>query len=147
MATFLLIISLFTFTQGQDAKSAQASNEQVKQVYVRPPKCPEYPAAKEEPLIREAEVNQYTFRRVEFLGNVHIRDYVLRRPMYLLTEGEVFTRKKLVRSLAKVNRLSKIIYPVKLSNVDILLDKERKEVDMTICFQEKHRVYHGARRR
>jgi outer membrane protein assembly factor BamA len=102
-----------------------------------PFKCSQ-PATERDSLIREAEENQYTVRRIELLGNKHIRDNVLRRRLELIQEGEVFTRGQLIRSLKSVGRLRNI-YPVKLRDVIINLDRSTKEVDMETCFKEKRR--------
>lgn len=94
-------------------------------------------SAEQSPLLREAVEKRYTIRRVEFIGNERTRDNVLRRRI-MLQEGDVFTRKNLIRSLRSVSRL-KIIYPVKMSDVMIQLDKPDKIVDLGICFKERHR--------
>jgi outer membrane protein assembly factor BamA len=87
-------------------------------------------------LMREAETNEYHIRRVEFLGNENTRDLVLRQRMGLLQEGELFTRRKLVKSLANVSRL-KIIYPVQIADVVLSVDESEKLVDLLICFRER----------
>jgi hypothetical protein len=136
---FVLLISLLTYLPGQEAKSAQMTKGSITQDSDHEPfKCPQ-PPAEQDPLIREAEENQYIVRRVEFLGNIHTRDYALRRRMNLINEGEVFTRENLVRSIKNVSRLKNIVYPVKLNDATIRLDRSNKEVDILICFQEKRR--------
>jgi outer membrane protein assembly factor BamA len=70
---------------------------------------------------------------------------VLRRRI-LLQEGDIFTRENLVKSLENVNQLKKIIYPVKLSDVIIRLDRSEKIVDMTICFKEKRKKRSSSKR-
>ena len=94
--------------------------------------------AEQEPLLREAIANQYWVRRVEFSGNDYTRDNVLRRRI-MLEEGDVFTRENLVKSLESVSKLKKIIYPVKLRDVIVRLDRSEKIIDMTICFKERPR--------
>ena len=89
-------------------------------------------------LIREAEEDQYNIRRVEFLGNAHIRDYILRRRV-LLREGDLFTRKNLVQSIRNLSGL-KIIKPVRLKDVELRLDKTEKIVDMTLLVRERRRA-------
>jgi outer membrane protein assembly factor BamA len=91
-------------------------------------------------LIREAETDKYTTRRVEFIGNNYTRDGVLRRRIIMgLQEGELFTRQNLIKSLKNVSRL-KIIYPARLRDVVIQLDRPGKMVNMIICFREKRRL-------
>jgi outer membrane protein assembly factor BamA len=94
------------------------------------------PVADQAAIIREAEANDFTIRRLEFVGNERISDWVLRRRMSTLQEGERFSRSNLERSLANVSRL-RIIYPVRFSDVVLRLEKSEKLVDMVICFKEK----------
>jgi hypothetical protein len=91
-------------------------------------------------LIREAERDRYTTRRVEFIGNNYTRDWILRRRIIIgLQEGDLFTRHNLIRSLQNVNQL-KVIYPARLRDVVIQLDRPGKMVNMIICFREKRRL-------
>lgn len=93
------------------------------------------PAAQQRSLMRIAERDRYAVRRLEFNGNVRTRDNRLRRRV-LLNEGDLFTRKNLIRSLQRLSAL-KIIKPVKLSDVEIRLNNEYKLVDMVFCFHER----------
>ncbi|MGI9067927.1 MAG: POTRA domain-containing protein [Pyrinomonadaceae bacterium] len=83
-------------------------------------------------------MNKYITRRLEFIGNEHIRDGVLRRRI-LLQEGEFLNRGILIRSLINVSKL-KLIYPVRLRNVIVKLDNQEKTIDVLICFKERRRV-------
>ena len=95
------------------------------------------PTQVQDAIIREAESDQYTTRRVEFVGNRHTRDTVLRSRINIgLQEGELFTRRNLMRSLNNVNRL-KQIYPVKIRHVELRLNRSNQTVDVTICFRER----------
>jgi uncharacterized Rmd1/YagE family protein len=94
------------------------------------------PTSEQSQLLREAVEKRYTIRRVEFIGNERTRDNVLRRRI-MFQEGDAFTRKNLIKSLRSVSRL-KIIYPVKMSDVIIQLDKPDKIVDLKICVKERH---------
>ena len=89
-------------------------------------------------LMDEAQRDQFTVRRLEFLGNMHTRDTVLRRRMTLLNEGEIFTRQKLLTSLRRVSTV-KGIYPVGIKNVEVRLERSDRIVDMLICFTERPR--------
>jgi hypothetical protein len=93
------------------------------------------PAAQQRSFMRIAERSRYQVRRLEFHGNVRTGDYRLRRSV-LLNEGDLFTRKNLIRSLQRLSAL-KIIKPVRLSDVEIRLDNEYKLVDMVFCFHER----------
>jgi outer membrane protein assembly factor BamA len=94
------------------------------------------PVADQAAIIREAEANDFTIRRLEFVGNERISDWVLRRRMRALQEGEKFRRNNLERSLANVSRL-KIIYPVRFSDVLLRLEESEKLLDVVVCFKER----------
>ena len=96
------------------------------------------PAAEQAARIREAEANDYTIRRLEFIGNERISDWVLRKRMRALQEGEKFKRSNIVKSLANVSRL-KTIHPVRFRDVVIRLEEPDKLVDMVICFRDKNK--------
>jgi hypothetical protein len=93
-------------------------------------------ASEQKPLLREAITNRYTVRRVEFTGNETIRDQVLRRRVSL-REGNFFDRKNLAKSLVALNKL-KMLYPLKMNDVIVRLDKPDKLMDITFCFRERH---------
>ena len=95
------------------------------------------PAAERTTLMREAEKQKYTVRMVEFIGNEHIRDHVLRRRI-LLNEGDLFRTRRVLNSIASLNAL-RSISPVKLTDITIQLHKDDKTVNMLICFHERHR--------
>ena len=93
--------------------------------------------------MNEAQRNEFTVRRVEFVGNTYTRDHVLRDRMTpIINEGDVFTRAKLARSLRRMSALKRTIYPLRLTDVEIRLDRSEGLVDMTICFRERRRVRH-----
>lgn len=90
-------------------------------------------------IIREAEKDHYTTRRVEFIGIRYTRDEVLRRRITIgLQEGDIFTRRNLLRSLRNVSKL-KTIHPVNVRDVELHLNRAEKTVDLIICFNEKVR--------
>jgi len=86
-------------------------------------------------LMDEAMQTEYTVRRVEFSGNTHVRDNILRR-RFVQQEGDVFSRKLLVQSLKNFRRL-RMIYPVTLNDVEVWLDRGEKLMDFTIFFRER----------
>jgi len=138
------IFSLTLAILPTQAVSQEQSNPQVTQeVQPAPLNCSQ-PPSEQNAIIREAEKDRYTTRRVEFIGNRYTRDMVLRRRITIgLQEGDLFTRRNLIRSLRNVSRL-KIIYPVSLRDVELHLNRSEKTVDMIICFQERER--HGPKR-
>jgi outer membrane protein assembly factor BamA len=87
-------------------------------------------------IIREAERNRYTTRRIEFIGNQYTRDSVLKRRINIgLQGGDLFTRRNLIRSLRNVSTLREI-YPVKTTDVTFHLNPAEKTVDVIICVKE-----------
>lgn len=88
-------------------------------------------------LIREAGQNGYTMRRVEFSGNEHVRDNVLRKQL-VQGEGDVLSLKFLDQGLKNFNSLA-TLYPVTLSDVEARLDREEKLIDLTIYVRERRR--------
>ena len=88
-------------------------------------------------LLRQAEANGYTMRRVEFSGNKHIRDDLLRK-QFVQGEGDLLSLKLLEQSLKNLNSLGSL-YPVTLDDVEARLDREEKLIDLTIYFRERRR--------
>jgi outer membrane protein assembly factor BamA len=97
------------------------------------------PATEQRALITEAETQKFTVRRVEFVGLTYTRDQSIRDRMTpLLNEGDLFSRKKLVKSLQSMSK-NKAVYPVRMSDVVLDLNRTERLVDMTICFKERSR--------
>lgn len=94
-------------------------------------------AAYNSELIQKAEANGYTMRRVEFSGNEHIRDNVLRK-QFVQGEGDVLSLKLLDQGLKNFNSLGSL-YPVTLNDVEARLNREEKLIDLTIYFRERRR--------
>ena len=94
------------------------------------------PVADQAAIIREAETNHFTIRRIEFVGNAHTSDGVLRKRMSALQEGGKFSKRNLNRSLTDVSRL-KVIYPVQLRDVVLRLERFERLVDVVVCFKER----------
>ena len=93
------------------------------------------PAAEQAAILRRAQNEKYSVRRIEFIGNADTDDWTLRRRI-LLQEGNIFARVTLIKSLESVNRL-RTIYPVRLNDVVTHLNVQEKTIDVTICFREK----------
>ncbi len=107
----------------------------------QPPPCTQSGAVRT-PLLREAIANRYTLRRIEFTGNETIRDYLLRRRVFL-REGDFFNQRNLAKSLGALNKL-KSLYPLTMNDVIVHLDKPEKLMDVTFCFRERHSRRTGA---
>ncbi|MBV9928897.1 MAG: hypothetical protein JOZ96_28050 [Acidobacteria bacterium] len=133
MLNLILLLPLLASAWASPARPAVETTARGAAAY----KCSQ-PAAEREALIRKAEAEEYTVRRVEFLGNEHTSDQSLRRRI-LLMEGDPFTRKNLVETLRSLSR-ARAIYPVGLADVELSLSGgSEKEVDTVICFREKRR--------
>jgi len=91
-------------------------------------------------ILVEAQRNEFTVRRVEFFGLTYTRDRTVRNRMTpIINEGDVLTREKLVRSLRSMSRLKRTIYPVRLRDVVLRVDRQNDLVDMGICFRQRPR--------
>ena len=97
-------------------------------------------AAERNKILDEAQRNEFTVRRVEFVGLTYTRDQALRDRMTpIINEGDVLTREKLVRSLRRMSALKRAIYPLRLTDVALRVDRQYGLVDMTICFRQRSR--------
>lgn len=96
------------------------------------------PAAERDKILSEAQRDEFTVRRVEFVGLTYTRDQTLRDQMTpIINEGDVLTRAKLVRSLRRMSALRDVIYPLHLSDVALRVDRQYGLVDITICFRQR----------
>jgi outer membrane protein assembly factor BamA len=87
-----------------------------------------------DPIIEQAERDQYAIRRVEILGNFYIRDRDIRKSMDSeFSEGGLFTRKKLEDSMKGIAKLKKIT----LENIGLRTDQKTKDVDILFCVKER----------
>ena len=90
-------------------------------------------------LLVEAEENEFTVGRVEFVGNTWIRDSVLRIKIPGINEGQVFRREVLNASLASLSTVP-AIYKVRLQDVvDVRLDHPAKTIDLMILVRPRSR--------
>jgi hypothetical protein len=135
MMTILLLVSLLSYFPNQQAKSNPPAEQGAGHTS---PECSQ-PEAERDSLMREAEEGQYMIRWVMFVRNEHTSDNLLRRRLINLTEGDVFTRENLVKSLERMSKLKKSIHPANLSDVTIILDRAKKVIDIDICLKEKRR--------
>src|SRR3989442_383505 len=135
MVARLLLVLLFVLPLGTEMKPETGSFPLSMQTQVGASNTCSQPKGQRNSLMREAEKHKHTVSRVEFIGNVHINDYTLRRQI-LLNEGDLFTRRNVLRTIEHLNRL-KAINPVTLSDFEIRLRKEEKTVDVLICFHER----------
>ena len=95
-------------------------------------------AAERSALISEAERNRFVVRRVEFLGNTNTRHHVLASRL-AFQEGDLFAEALLERSLRDMSRLSRIIKPVRLKDVQVRLNREERLIDLNILIRERRR--------
>jgi hypothetical protein len=89
-------------------------------------------------VMTEAEKNQFTTRRVEFVGNEHIQDRTLRVRIPELQEGDLFTKDAVMRSLASLNRF-RGIRPVSIKDVGVRLNRSDRTIDLVLYFTERSR--------
>lgn len=92
-----------------------------------------------EDLMKRAEAEQFTLRRIEFINLLYTPDEKMRSQMSSFNEGDIFTRAGLVRNLANLNQLSNEIYPVRLTDISFHLNEVKKTADLMVCFRPKRR--------
>lgn len=127
---FLLIIITLTLVERPNARPLPA---------VDPSACRQS-VAERNALMSEAEREAFTVRRVEFIGLTYTHDQVVRDRMTpLVQEGDLFSQRKLVKSLQSMNKL-RTFDPLHLRDVVIQLNRSEKSVDMIICFKQKFRT-------
>ena len=139
--TIILSVVLLLYSPNQEVKPPP----QVKRESAHVDSVCSQSAAERDSLIREAVENQYWVRRVAYYGIENTSDRVLRRRI-MLVEGDIFTRENLVRSLERLSRLKRAIHPVRLSDVEIWLDRPERRVDTLICFKERRQRRVSGRR-
>ena len=97
-------------------------------------------AAEQTSLMTIAEKQNFTLRRIEFLGLRYTPDQQVRDRMGpFVNEGDLFSRKKLIKGLQNMSKLTRAIYPVRMRDVVFSLNKPEQHIDMTICFKERTR--------
>lgn len=82
-----------------------------------------------------SQVAGFTIRRIEFSGNVFIRDRDLRKHI-LLKEGNIFSEQDLSRSIAGINTMG-VFEQITDQNVTWHIDKTRRDVDFVFFLSEK----------
>src|SRR2546428_376574 len=135
MLVQLLLVLLFVLPLGAEVQPETGPPRLSLQAQVGASNKCSQPTGQRNSLMREAEKHKYTVSRLEFIGNVQIRDNSLRRRV-LLNEGDLFTRRNVLRTIEHLNKL-KEINPVRLSDFEIRLRKEEKTVAVLICFHER----------
>lgn len=75
-------------------------------------------------------------RRIEFLGNAHTRDQVLRRAL-LIREGAPYSQRQLDESIKRLNELGLFEVIDRDRDVDFRSDNESPWLDITIRVKEK----------
>ena len=91
----------------------------------------------QESLMLEAQRKQFTVRHMSVAGNIYVRDREFRNRV-LLSEGDIFNRRLLIKSVANVSRM-RAIYPIALKDVKIDLARKSLDVDLLFCVKERPR--------
>lgn len=135
----VLIVFLSVYYSGEPSDAPEENPRKVYLEVVEVSDC-EQSAAEQTALIGLAEKQNFTVRRVEFLGLTYTRDHVVRERMTpFVNEGDLFSRSRLVKSLQNMSKLNRVIYPVRMRDVVLSLKKPEQHVDMLICFKERRR--------
>ena len=91
------------------------------------------------PMIDEAEREQFNTRRVEIVGNTYTRYREFRKRMVNgMSEGDIFTRVALEKSVRQVSRI-RSIYDITMENIEIRLNREDRSIDIVFCVKQKPR--------
>jgi outer membrane protein assembly factor BamA len=84
-----------------------------------------------------AQREKYRVGHIFFAGNKYTRDRVVRQRLVRgFTEGDIFDRRALDKSLRRISKV-KQIYPVAIENVEVRLDEKEKYADFVINLREK----------
>lgn len=87
--------------------------------------------------INMAQREQYRIGHIYFAGNKHVRDWEVRRRLVPgFTQGDIFDRRALDKSLRRISKV-KQIYSVTIENVEVRLDEKEKYAEFVINVKEK----------
>ncbi|HKP69487.1 MAG TPA: hypothetical protein VJV05_09400 [Pyrinomonadaceae bacterium] len=93
-----------------------------------------------DPLVAEAERDQFNTRHVEFVGPTYTRGReFFKRMVNGMSQGDVFTRSALERSVRNVGKM-KQVYPITIEDTEVRLDRANRYIDITICVVQKPRL-------
>jgi hypothetical protein len=92
--------------------------------------------AERDPLVQEAQREQFNVRRVEFAGSFSIRGRDLFKRVRMINEGDIFTRANLEAARKRLSRFGKI-YPVTPDDIEIRLDRHYRSIDIVFCIKER----------
>ena len=91
------------------------------------------------PLIDEAERNEFNTLRVEISGNTYTRGREFWKRMSAgLNEGDIFTRRALEETVRRISKM-KSIYPISMENVLVRLNRTTEQIDILFCVIQKPR--------
>ena len=136
----LLLVTLFSVTDSLTLVAGPENNPQGEYLEETPVSDCKQSAAEQNSLMTMAEKQNFTLRRIEFFGLTHTSDQSLRNRMTrFVNEGDLFSRKRLLKSLQNMSKLKRAIYPVRMRDVVLHLNRPDQVVDMTICFRERRR--------
>jgi hypothetical protein len=91
-----------------------------------------------DPLIDEAEREQFNVRRVEFVGSTYTRGRDLFKRARSVNEGDIFTRHNLGIALKQLSKM-KQLHPVSMDDVEVRLDRPHRSIDILFCVKQKPR--------
>lgn len=80
----------------------------------------------------------FTLRRIEIVGNMYVRDRVVRDAM-LIGSGDIFDLKQFDESIKSINKLG-LFEPIdKNTNIELHVDQDRGDVDIVVKVVERRR--------
>jgi len=96
----------------------------------------EQPGDLRDELISQAQKDVFNVRHVEFLGAEHVRARELFKRVWMVNEGDIFTRENLEKALKHLSGFGKI-YPVTMDGVTVKIDERDKTIDILYCVKER----------
>ena len=95
------------------------------------------PTLERDAIIKEAERGQYHIHWIYIVGNTYTRFRDFRRKMAdEFNEGYIFERRFLEESVKRISKM-KTIYPISMDNIEVRLDRDKKEINFDICVTQK----------
>ncbi len=129
LLTLLVVVGTLLFNQASYSQTEPEKTKEDEEVCKQGKKV-------RDPLIEEAERDQFNVRRVEIVGSTYNRDREFRRRMFMTNEGDIFTRRNLEKAVKRISKMN-TIFPIMMENVEVRLDRTYMEIDIVFCVKQK----------
>jgi hypothetical protein len=91
------------------------------------------------PLLQEAEKQQFNVLHVEFVGQFAFSGrklFAITGP--IISEGDIFSIRRFRAAVRKLSE-AKIIWPLRYDDTEVRLKPQTKQIDITFCVKERHK--------